>query len=41
MKLEFTEITHICVDHFKSFGQVKSTQNETMRFIKGSELKYL
>ena len=39
MKIKFTQTTHICEHHFKSFSRVKSTQDEKVRLIKGNELK--
>ena len=39
MRFEFIQITHISVQHFKSFSRVKSTLDEKVRFIKWNELK--
>ena len=39
MGLEFIQITQVSVHYLKSFGRVKSTQDEKMRFIKRNELK--
>ena len=39
MTLEFSQITHIRLHHFKLFSRVKSTQDEKVSFIKVNELK--
>ena len=38
MKFELTQVTQVWVQYFKSFGRVKSTQDEKMRFFSGNEL---
>ena len=38
MRVEFRQITHVCVHYFKSFSRVKSSQDE-VRFVEGNELK--
>ena len=39
MKHVFIQITQVRAHYFKLFNQVKSTQDEKERFIKGNELK--
>ena len=39
MRIEFTQITQVRVQFFKSLIREKSTLDEKMRFIKGNELK--
>ena len=39
MSSEFAQITQSLVHYFKSFSQIKSTQEEEVRFIKRNELK--
>ena len=39
MRFEFSQITQIWVQHFKSFSRVKPTQDQKVRFFQGNELK--
>ena len=41
MKFEFTDVTQVRVQYFKSFNRIKSTENKKVRFILGNQLKLI